>query len=47
MIFTEGTDMPLVETVMIARPTSNSSLYAQMVGRGLKALSRKRKNLHW
>lgn len=36
MIFTEGTDMPLVETVMIARPTSNSSLYAQMVGRGLR-----------
>lgn len=36
MIFTEGTDMPLVETVMIARPTSNSSLYTQMVGRGLR-----------
>lgn len=28
--------MPLVETVMIARPTSNSSLYTQMVGRGLR-----------
>lgn len=36
MIFTEGTDMPLVETVIIARPTSNSSLYTQMVGRGLR-----------
>lgn len=36
MIFTEGTDMPLVETIMIARPTSNSSLYTQMVGRGLR-----------
>lgn len=36
MIFTEGTDMPLVETVMLARPTSNSSLYTQMVGRGLR-----------
>lgn len=36
MIFTEGTDMPLVETVMIARPTQNSSLYTQMVGRGLR-----------
>lgn len=36
MIFTEGTDMPLVETVMIARPTSNSALYTQMVGRGLR-----------
>lgn len=28
--------MPLVETVMIARPTQNSSLYTQMVGRGLR-----------
>lgn len=36
MIFTEGTDMPLVETVIIARPTSNNSLYTQMVGRGLR-----------
>lgn len=36
MIFTEGTDMPLIETIMIARPTSNSSLYTQMVGRGLR-----------
>lgn len=36
MIFTEGTDMPLVETIMIARPTQNSSLYTQMVGRGLR-----------
>jgi len=36
MIFTEGTDIPLVETVMIARPTQSDSLYAQMVGRGLR-----------
>lgn len=36
MVFTEGTDMPLIETVIIARPTRNSSLYAQMVGRGLR-----------
>ncbi len=36
MIFTEGTDMPLIETIIIARPTQNSSLYAQMVGRGLR-----------
>ena len=34
MVFTEGTDMPLIETVIIARPTKNASLYAQMVGRG-------------
>lgn len=36
MIFTEGTDMPLIETVIIARPTQNASLYTQMVGRGLR-----------
>ena len=36
MIFTEGTDMPLIETVIIARPTRNASLYTQMVGRGLR-----------
>ena len=43
MIFTEGTDMPLVETVMIARPTNNSSLYTQMVGRGLRLYPGKEK----
>lgn len=43
MIFTEGTDMPLVETVMIARPTSNNSLYTQMVGRGLRLYEGKEK----
>lgn len=36
MVFTEGTDIPRVETVMIARPTQSESLYAQMVGRGLR-----------
>lgn len=36
MVFTEGTDMPLVETVIVARPTQSDSLYTQMVGRGLR-----------
>lgn len=36
MVFTEGMDIPLVETVIIARPTKSDSLYAQMVGRGLR-----------
>ncbi len=35
-VFTEGTDMPLIETVLLARPTRNASLYTQMVGRGLR-----------
>lgn len=36
MVFTEGTDLPLVETVMIARPTKSDALYSQMVGRGVR-----------
>lgn len=36
MVFTEGTDIPRVETVIIARPTQSESLYSQMVGRGLR-----------
>lgn len=36
MVFTEGTDIPRVETVIIARPTQSESLYVQMVGRGLR-----------
>lgn len=37
-IFTEGTDLPATESVLIARPISatNVGLYAQMVGRGLR-----------
>ncbi len=42
LIFTEGTDIPLIETVIIARPTKNQSLYAQMVGRGLRKYKDKR-----
>lgn len=36
MIFTEGTDMPLIETIIMARPTTSNALYTQMVGRGLR-----------
>jgi len=43
MVFTEGTDMPLVETVIVARPTQSDSLYAQMVGRGLRLHPEKEK----
>ena len=35
-VFTEGTDLPLVETIIMARPTENNSLYTQMTGRGLR-----------
>lgn len=43
MVFTEGTDIPRVETVMVARPTQSESLYAQMVGRGLRLYPGKEK----
>ncbi|MBR0315986.1 MAG: DEAD/DEAH box helicase family protein [Synergistaceae bacterium] len=36
MIFTEGTDLPNIQTVIMARPTKNVSLYTQMVGRSLR-----------
>ena len=36
MVFTEGTDLPNVQTVIMARPTKNVSLYTQIVGRGLR-----------
>lgn len=36
MVFTEGTDLPNVNSIIIARPTKNVSLYTQMVGRGLR-----------
>ena len=45
MVFTEGTDIPRVETVIVARPTQSESLYAQMVGRGLRLYPGKEKLL--
>lgn len=36
MVFTEGTDIPRVETVIIARPTQSDTLYTQMAGRGVR-----------
>jgi len=41
MVFTEGTDIPRVETIIIARPTQSDTLYTQMVGRGLRPFSGK------
>lgn len=43
MIFTEGTDLPLINTIIMARPTKNESLYTQMVGRGLRLHNQKDK----
>ena len=35
-LFTEGTDLPSIGCVVLGRPTSSTSLYQQMVGRGLR-----------
>lgn len=43
MVFTEGTDIPRVETVVVARPTQSESLYCQMVGRGTRLYPGKEK----
>lgn len=42
MILTEGWDDPGVEAVLMARPTKARSLYAQMIGRGLRLNDGKR-----
>lgn len=36
MVFTEGTDIPCIETVIMARPTASQTIYVQSVGRGLR-----------
>ena len=35
-VFTEGTDLPNIETLILARPTQSVSAYIQRVGRGLR-----------
>lgn len=36
MVFTEGWDEPIVDTILMCRPTKSLSLYIQVVGRGLR-----------
>ena len=35
-LFTEGTDVPEIEAVQIAKPTTSLSLHLQMIGRGMR-----------
>lgn len=35
-LFTEGTDIPNIDTVLLARPTRSRNLLIQMIGRGLR-----------
>jgi len=41
-VFAEGTDIPRVETVIIAKPTKSNVTYVQMVGRGLRLFEGKK-----
>jgi superfamily II DNA or RNA helicase len=36
MVLTEGTDLPCIETIIMARPTKSPVLYTQAVGRGTR-----------
>ena len=38
-VLTEGYDNPAIEVVVQARPTMSRSLYAQMIGRGMRSLT--------
>lgn len=38
-VFLEGTDLPNVSVIGMARPTKSRSLYSQMLGRGLRPVS--------
>lgn len=44
-VFTEGTDCPNIQTIILARPTKNQALYTQMVGRGTRLYPGKEKLL--
>lgn len=44
-IFTEGTDIPNVDCVVLARPTQSRNLLVQMIGRGLR-LAPGKENCH-
>ncbi|RMZ87109.1 hypothetical protein DV736_g5670, partial [Chaetothyriales sp. CBS 134916] len=35
-VFTEGTDMPNIDCVLLARPTKSRNLLVQMIGRGMR-----------
>lgn len=36
MILTEGVDLPIVDSIIVCRPTANETLYTQIVGRGCR-----------
>ncbi|KAH9870850.1 hypothetical protein J1614_006422 [Plenodomus biglobosus] len=44
-VFTEGTDIPNIDCVLLARPTKSRNLLVQMIGRGMR-LHKDKKNCH-
>ena len=44
-VFTEGTDMPNVDCIVLARPTKSRNLLIQMIGRGMR-LHKDKTNCH-
>ncbi len=44
-VFTEGTDIPNIDCVLLARPTKSRNLLVQMIGRGMR-LSPGKENCH-
>ena len=44
-VFTEGTDIPNIDCVLIARPTKSRNLLVQMIGRGMR-LHHEKENCH-
>ena len=44
-VFTEGTDIPNIDCVVLARPTKSRNLLVQMIGRGMRLYAGK-KNCH-
>jgi ATP-dependent helicase IRC3 len=40
-LFTEGTDLPMIGCVVMARPTKSATLFSQMIGRGLRLFAGK------
>ena len=44
-VFTEGTDIPNIDCIVLARPTKSRNLLVQMIGRGMRLCAGK-KNCH-
>ena len=40
-VFTEGTDIPNIDCILLARPTKSRNLLVQMIGRGMRLHSKK------